>query len=109
MADVITTFECPKCNCAVKVEIKSKFKFLLYRCPKCQSNVVFYDNKVDIISDKIISKLASKKKLRLFGFKAPIKRIKKEARKYPLDKDAVTNLKILLETEKDFDTFLSKL
>lgn len=109
MADIFITFECPKCRCAAKVEIKSNYKFILCTCPKCKSNVVFYDNKIDIVSDKIIYKLWAKKKLRLYGYRTPVKKLEKKSSNRQITGDAITNLKILMETETNFDSFLAKL
>jgi hypothetical protein len=55
--------------------------------------------------------LGKKRKLKNFGNavfpKSPIK--KKESTKPIISKENVVDFKILLETEKDFDEFLSKL
>jgi len=111
MAKITISLQCPKCQYPAKAEIKKFFKFVIYRCPKCQSNVVYYDNKTDILSDKMMKILGKKKKLKNFGNAIfPKSRIKKkESSKPVITKENVIDFKILLETEKDFDEFLSKL
>lgn len=63
MRDVIKV-SCPKCGLSMSTATTTheKYKeFFLYRCPKCDSNVVFYKNKADIISDKLVKELCDKK------------------------------------------------
>ena len=107
MAKITISLCCPKCQYPAKAEIKKFFKFVIYKCPKCHSNVVYYDNKTDIISDKMMKLLGKRKKLKDFGRATFPKINKKDGSK--ITKENVVDFKILLETEKDFDAFLSKL
>lgn len=118
MAKTVLSLACPKCHFPARAEIEKFHKFIIYICPKCQSNVVFYDNKVDILSDDMIRYLKSKKKLRMCGnalFPVSLEERKVFPSSPPLSsqegitKDKITDLKILLETEKDLGSLLSKL
>ena len=108
MAKITIDIQCPKCHFMVKAEIKKFFKFVMYCCPNCGSNVVFYNNKIDIISDKFLEKLKKKKRFQFCGdaiFSMNVKSNKKSS----ITKNQILDLKILLETVKDFDEFLSKI
>jgi hypothetical protein len=114
--EIIVSLECPKCHFPARAHVEKFHKFIIYVCPKCQSNVVFYDNKIDIISDKMVKSLKRSKKLRFCGnaLFPPL-----DAEKVPpappcqsgggITDDGIVNLKILLETEKDFNKFLASL
>jgi hypothetical protein len=73
------------------------------------SNVVFYDNRIDIISDKMVERLKSEKKFRKYTniFSRPIK--KSDPEKSEITPDKINDLRILLETETNFDKILSQL
>lgn len=121
--------QCPKCGLPGEAVLEEAgYKCILYVCPKCQSNVVCYQNRIDIITDKLLNKLLRSKKLQFCGnvsfagenkdrgaMSKPKVRVRKWIRKKktplrgPITRDDVLNLKILLETEKDFDNILSKL
>ena len=104
MNKTVIKLKCPKCDFGVKAELKGKFnKFVLYFCPKCNSNVVFYNNKVDIISDAMVLEL--QKKLKTCGATYFSRNKSKKA----ITEDDIINLRILLETEMDFDKILAKL
>jgi len=108
---VIMNFECPKCRCEAKAELDYSYKFLIYKCPECHSNVVYYDNRLDVISDRMIDLLKKKRKLRLCRntlSKTSKKKINK-IRSEEITADSIVDLKILLETEKDVGQFLSKI
>ena len=86
-------------------------KFIIYTCPKCQSNVVYYKRKVDIIPDRLFKKLIKKRKLIFCGnvsFSSSEGQPNRQVRG-PITKEDVINLKILLETEKDSAGIISKL
>ena len=105
MADTLK-FKCPKCHYTIKAELKKFCDFILYRCPKCNRNVVYYNNKFDIISDKMVAKLRKNKKLKLVSWASyPVHKSKSE----DITKDKIVDLKILMETEKDFNSFLAKI
>jgi hypothetical protein len=98
---------CPKCGFPVNASIEEYcHEFLLFVCPKCQSNVVFYDNKLDIISNKMLSKLIRKDKLKQCGILNVNVSLKTEE---PISLDDVVNLKIALQTSKGVDDFLQKI
>jgi hypothetical protein len=120
MAKTVLSLACPKCHFPARAEIEKFRKFIIYVCPKCQSNVVFYDNKVDILSDEMIRYLKSKKKLRMCGNalfpvglekanSSPVNPSPPSSSQEVITKDKIMDLKILLETEKDLGSLLSKL
>lgn len=96
--------DCPKCHLKVGVDLDSKkpFKFLLYRCTCCKSTVVYYDGKITIISDKLRKKLSRKYKLTSI-------KVCSAAQPNVITNEKIEELKILLETETDFDKLISKL
>lgn len=100
------TVNCPRCNYSICAKIKGDYKFFIYLCPKCGSNVVYYANKVTIISDKLFKSLRKRKNLKYCGEVVPVI-IEKD--KTEITKDMITDLKILLETETDFNNLISKL
>lgn len=116
---VVLKLKCPKCGCPARAEVKKQlYKFLIYVCPKCESNVVYYDNKTDIISDKLVESMAQKNKLQYSGQAVFPKKPKKQKSRPNREKtglsggitpDNIVDLKILLNTEKDFDSFLSQI
>jgi len=108
---------CPRCGLTAKAKLdESQYKFIIYTCPKCNSNVACYNNKVDIISDRLLSDLIKKHRLTYCG---DVLFSKKKAQPEPEQKtkkdevmitpDKITDLKILLATETNFDKLLSKL
>jgi hypothetical protein len=115
MAKTVLSLKCPKCHFPARAECDTFHKFIIYICPKCHSNVVFYDNKVDIISDRMVNSLKKKNKLKMCGNALfpislnekipPVKSPPSEG----ITKDKILDLKILLETEKDIGSLLSKL
>lgn len=99
--------ECPKCSLEAHIEIRKYCKFVIYICPRCKKNIVYYgDKKVTIISDKMLENLKRQKRLEACG-NALFPVIVKE--KGVITKDQILNLKILLETEKDFNNFLRQI
>ena len=105
---------CPKCGLPAEAHLeRKKYKFIIYTCPKCRSNVACYNNKLDIISDKLLGELIHTRKLRccgdvLFGKREPVPLggIKGPAE---ITQDQIADLKILLATENNFDKIISKL
>jgi hypothetical protein len=109
-------FECPKCHTEAKAMLDPSYKFLIYKCPKCQSNVAFYKNKLTVVSDNMINILMKKNKIKLCQTGSTVEEIpQKKISIKPvgcgdyITKDHILDLKILLETEKDFDSLISKL
>lgn len=110
---IVLKLKCPKCGCPARAKVKKQlYKFLIYVCPYCDSNVVYYDNRIDVLSDKFIESMAEKSKFKFSG--APIfpKRLKKLPKKTSgkeITDDDILDLQILLNTELDFDSLISKL
>ena len=98
---------CPKCGLPVNASIKEYcHEFLLFICPKCHSNVVFYDNKLDIISDQMVSKLIKNDKLKQCGVLS-VKALSRPDD--PISSDDIINLRIALHISKDVKDFLKKI
>jgi len=95
--------QCPKCAFSVETEIKDEPKFFrLFICPNCRINVVYYDNKIDIISDRLLNKLIKAKKVKPRGrFNIP--------KKGALNKEAIANLRATLQSTKSVEEFLRKM
>ena len=106
------TLKCPKCGETTPVLFhRSTRKFVLYTCPKCDSNVVYYNNHVDVISDALVQKLMKKGKLRFCG-NLDLKSRPKESRPVRdrvISKDDILDLRILLAKEEDVEKIVSKL
>ena len=116
---IILNLKCPKCGAPARAQVKKQlYKFLIYVCPECDSNVVYYDNKIDILSDKLMETMAKENKLKFTGnaifpkkhaestktAEVPVKSVGE-----PITEEKITDLRILLNTEKDFDSFISKI
>lgn len=98
---------CPRCGFKVTAELDGIFrKFVLYSCPQCTSNVVFYKNKIDVISNRLVKSLIERKILTVCGNTLYTQSAKK---RQSITRDDLLNLKILLETEEDFDRIVAKL
>lgn len=112
MNTITVDLKCPRCHLSTKARIdENYYKFLIYTCPKCGSRVAFFDNKLRIISDRLFQKLVNKNKLQYCGdisFKKKKIRYKNDFKEF-ITKDDILNLKILLETEQDSGSVLSKL
>lgn len=110
---IVLKLKCPKCGTPARAEVKKRlYKFLIYICPKCMSNVVYYNKKTDVLSDKFVEIMTKKNKLQFSGEAIFPKISKKFSRKITgegITQDKLTNLIILLNTETDFDTLISKL
>jgi hypothetical protein len=92
-----------------KAEIKKKYKFVIYVCPQCNSNIAQYGNKISIISNRIIKTLVRHKKFKCCGELYYKKEEKPPITSPELTPDTITDLKILLETSKDVDSFLKNI
>jgi predicted RNA-binding Zn-ribbon protein involved in translation (DUF1610 family) len=108
----VKTFKlkCPICKLTAKAELEQFSKFLIYTCPKCHSNVVFYKHKTRILSDELIAKLMRQGRLKFCGNVLFSKTAEaKSDRDHPISQDDMTNLKILLATETDVSQIIDKL
>lgn len=106
MHKVIIDLECPKCRYSAKTSVEESYDgFLLFVCPKCNSNVVYYDNKMDIISDQLVHKLVRTRRLKTCGIIMGTPVVKRKLDQ-PVSSDDILNLKIALETSKDVSDFI---
>ena len=99
---------CPGCDHHVMAEINNGIgRFILFVCPNCHKNVIYFDNKVDTISDKALKKLIRRGKLHYCGVidSEGVKKVESKE----ITPETVTDLKILLETSKSVDDFISKI
>jgi DNA-directed RNA polymerase subunit RPC12/RpoP len=107
MAEKYIQMKCPHCSFQVKAELKLPFKkFLLYVCPGCKRNVVFYNGKMGIISSTLVKSLIKRKILQVCG---DALFTSYDLKNQKISEDDIINLKILLETEQDFDKIIAKL
>jgi hypothetical protein len=99
---------CPKCGFTVRAKMTAgrKFRFLIFKCPSCNCNVVRYANKVDTLSDELVNTLCKKHGCRTCG---NIINHLTENREAPITSDDLLNLKILLNTEQDSNRIIQKL
>lgn len=120
MENVSIKIKCPRCHLAAEAVLEHTFhKFLIYTCPQCRSNVVYYRNKIDVISDRLLRKLLKRGKLRHCGNVSFVEKslrkrrlrgdIEEEAPRNSITPDDVLNLKILLETEDDSAKVIERL
>jgi len=112
MAKISVLLYCPKCKFPAKAESKKILKYFMYRCPKCESNVVFYNNKTDILSDQMVEYLKNNKKFKFCGnasFPKKIVKTLEDSSGGGITRDQLLDLKILLNTSTDFDDFLANL
>lgn len=108
MVDIIFSLECPKCNFTGKAYLCKKPKFFIYTCPKCFSNVAYFKNKFGTLSNDFVKSLKNRNDLKLVGSlysSSEHPRINKK----PITKSDLIDLKILLNTETDFYSFISKI
>ena len=98
---------CPNCSLEARIEIRKFSKFVIYVCPKCKNNIAYYGkNKVSVISNRMVESLKTQQKLEVCG-DVLFPTISKE--KGEITEDSILNLRILLETEKDFNNFLKQI
>ena len=104
--------ECPRCHSPACAKVNKKvYKFLIYKCPVCNSNVVYYENNIDILSDKFMNSLMKDKHL-TFCRDALFPKISPSNNKLKDEKitlDRIIDLRILLNTEKNFNEFIEKM
>ena len=108
MHSVKTKLVCPKCGFPVDASFKKRPReFLLFICPDCHSNVVYYNKKMDTISNELVAKLINNKKIRFCGMVDVFNT--HQGKRQPLTKEDVTNVKIALESSASVDDFLKNL
>jgi len=107
MHKVSVKLDCPKCGFPAHASIKENWgEVLLFICPHCHSNVVYYDNKVDIISDRLLGKLLRKNKLKTCGaLDVPEEHVGER----PISEEDLIDLRITLETADSVESFLKKI
>jgi hypothetical protein len=113
----VVSVMCPRCGLTAKAKLdESRYRFIIYTCPRCNSNVACYDNKIDIISDRLLGDMIKKHRLKycgdvIFSKKNPHPEPEQIAKKDEggISSDKINDLKILLATESDFDKIISQL
>lgn len=108
----LRALECPRCGISVQAKLSNdKFRFCIYKCPSCGSNVVFYKGKVDILSEKLVRSLLDSKNVQYCGTVTVTKKGSptRTQEQGSISDDDIANLKILLETELDSGKIISKL
>ena len=101
---------CPKCQLPALAELDKDFKkFVIYTCPRCRSNVVCYENKMEVLSDRLVNRLLKSGRLEFCGEVSFHNFRSRRLRTDPISGDDVTNLRILLETESDSAKIISRL
>ena len=119
MSEIKIDISCPSCGLSVDVVVDENYdSFLLYVCPGCMKNVAFYDNKINIISDKLFEKTVRSGRVKAcgdlsFGNKKKSKKAESKKKDFvredrPLNSDDILNLKIALETSKELSEFFEK-
>ena len=103
--NAVFTVYCPNCSLPAEAVLEQSFhKFILYKCPRCKSNVVCYSNKISVISDNLVKKLLKQGKLKFCGsicFDTPPKKKPSTSRDGVISESDIMDLRILLETESD--------
>ena len=99
--------ECPKCGYPINTEVTHKtWTFMLFICPDCHSNVVYYDKKTDIISDELVAKLVRENKIKISGI-THIHR--SDGKRQPITNEDVSQLSSLLKDSSTIDDFIRKI
>lgn len=109
---VYLKLQCPKCHSPARAQVNKRvYKFLIYVCPTCKSNVVYYDDKIDILSDDFMNTLMKDKTLTFCGnaLFPKITPSNSNLSDEKITQDRIVNFQILLNTEKDFQAFISKM
>lgn len=108
---VLKVMVCPSCGFSVQANLSNdKYRFFIYKCPSCYNNVVWYKNKIDILSDKLVRELLESKNVQYCGMVTATKKSCPSYKKQEgISEDDIANLKILLETERDSGKIISKL
>ena len=109
MHNTVVKIECPKCGYPAQASIKMQtMRFIFFICPECQSNVVYYDNKLDVISDAMVNKLIQRNRLIECGniTSAENSSVQKAQ---TISSDDLLDLKIAIETSKSIEDFLKNI
>lgn len=111
MPKLTLKISCPECHEVIQASVQDNCRdFLIFVCPKCHKNVVCYDNKVDTISDRLVKKLISKKHLQYCGVvETASPAVMERGSGEGLTRNSLIDLKILLETSRDVNEFLSRI
>lgn len=105
MPKTIVKLECPSCGYPAQAIIQQNtMKFLLFVCPDCQSNVVYYKHRLDIISDEMVNKLIQRNKLIECGNFTHTETPPPNC--HSLTSDDILDLKIVIETSKTIEEFI---
>lgn len=92
---------CPKCGFSATAEVsRKKYRFLLFECPVCSSNVAVYAGRTSVISDELVDNLKACGYLRSCG---------EFVEGGGISETDLVRLKNLLDSEQDFDRILSQL
>ena len=108
MNSINVDYRCPRCGFVAKAETDRKYKIVLYVCPQCNSNVANYENKSSIISNRVVRAVVKRKKFKRCG-ELQYKEKEKAPRPKELTKDTLIDLKILLETSPDVNSFIENM
>jgi methylphosphotriester-DNA--protein-cysteine methyltransferase len=108
MNKITTDFQCPRCGFVAKAETTKKYKLVLYVCPQCKSNVANYENKSSIISNRLVQTVTKHQKFKRCG-ELSFKKKERAPRPRELTKDVLLDLKILLETSNDVNSFIKNI
>jgi hypothetical protein len=113
---------CPTCGLYINTTTvlnDANREFFMYVCPKCESNVVYYQNRIDVISDKLVASLFDNKLVTPRGPKNKSKpekqaKVVKKTKKikktdHHISDDDVLNLRIDLELSESVDDFLKNI
>ena len=110
MHRIIVKIGCPHCGFPAVASLEYNCQeFLLYKCPNCHSNVVYYNNKLDTISDQMLQKLIDKDKLKTCGLLDVASPNIPPVKDQPISTDDLIDLNIALESTTSVDDFIKKL
>jgi len=97
------TLKCPKCGLVYQINLTpGLYRFFIFRCPSCTSNVVAYKNKIDIISDTLMCALFKEKRVKLCGDLV-------NGPETGISEKQIQDLHRLLQKEKYFEKIISQL
>ena len=101
-----TGARCPQCGFYADAEISPrKYRFLIFRCPCCDINIVCYAGKTDVLSDELVDTMFHHNKLKYCGQL----QLHDKPVQPGISDDDINNLKILLHTEHDSGRIIASL